>query len=103
MRVEIGLFVVEGVETVKADSDAGKVIVTGKVDPTKVRDNLVEKIRKKVELVSPQPKKEHGNEKENKDAKPNNKSENNKTQDQKNQGQRGWFIIGPQPLPPLFL
>ncbi|KAL5137147.1 Heavy metal-associated isoprenylated plant protein 3 [Glycine soja] len=79
----------QGVETVKADSDAGKVIVTGKVDPTKVRDNLVEKIRKKVELVSPQPKKELGNEKENKDAKPNNKSENNKTQDQKNQGQRG--------------
>uniref|UniRef100_A0A0R0HQB9 HMA domain-containing protein n=2 Tax=Glycine subgen. Soja TaxID=1462606 RepID=A0A0R0HQB9_SOYBN len=81
----------QGVETVKADSDAGKVIVTGKVDPTKVRDNLVEKIRKKVELVSPQPKKEHGNEKENKDAKPNNKSENNKTQDQKNQGQRVYY------------
>ena len=47
LRVEIGLFVVEGVETVKADSDAGKVTVTGKVDPTKVRDNLAEKIRKK--------------------------------------------------------
>ena len=83
MRVEIGLFVVEGVETVKADSDAGKVTVTGKVDPTKVRDNLAEKIRKKVELVSPQPKKEQENEKENKDAKANNKSENNKTQDKK--------------------
>ncbi|KAG4387166.1 hypothetical protein JHK82_031303 [Glycine max] len=73
----------QGVETVKADSDAGKVTVTGKVDPTKVRDNLAEKIRKKVELVSPQPKKEQENEKENKDAKANNKSENNKTQDKK--------------------
>lgn len=69
----------EGVETVKAESDAGKVTVTGKVDPTKVRDNLAEKIRKKVELVSPQPKKEKENEK---DPKPNNKSEN-KTQDKK--------------------
>ncbi|KAG4985515.1 hypothetical protein JHK84_033453 [Glycine max] len=69
----------QGVETVKAESDAGKVTVTGKVDPTKVRDNLAEKIRKKVELVSPQPKKEKENEK---DPKPNNKSEN-KTQDKK--------------------
>lgn len=72
-------FLLEGVETVKAESDAGKVTVTGKVDPTKVRDNLAEKIRKKVELVSPQPKKEKENEK---DPKPNNKSEN-KTQDKK--------------------
>ena len=33
-------FLLEGVETVKAESDAGKVTVTGKVDPTKVRERV---------------------------------------------------------------
>ncbi|XP_027347616.1 heavy metal-associated isoprenylated plant protein 3-like [Abrus precatorius] len=61
----------QGVETVKAESDAGKVTVTGKVDPAKVRDNLAEKLNKKVELITSQPKK-----KENKDTKPNNQSHN---------------------------
>ncbi|TKY67177.1 Copper-transporting ATPase 2 [Spatholobus suberectus] len=68
----------QGVEMVKAESDAGKVTVTGKVDPTKVRDNLKEKIKKNVEILSPQPKKEQ----ETKDTKPNNKSKN-KTHDKK--------------------
>ncbi|KAJ1384060.1 Heavy metal-associated domain, HMA [Sesbania bispinosa] len=68
----------KGVESVKAESDTGKITITGKVDPTKVRDNLAEKIKKKVELISPQPKKE----KENKDTETNNKSEK-KTDDKK--------------------
>lgn len=68
----------QGVEGVKAESDTGKITITGKVDPTKVRDNLAEKIKKKVELISPQPKKE----KENKDTETNNKSEK-KTDDKK--------------------
>ncbi|RDX99524.1 Heavy metal-associated isoprenylated plant protein 3, partial [Mucuna pruriens] len=73
----------QGVEKVELESDAGKVTVIGKVDPTKVREDLAQKMKKNVELVSPQPKKEK--EKENKDtkvSKPDNKSEN-KTHDKK--------------------
>ncbi|GAU45448.1 hypothetical protein TSUD_107400 [Trifolium subterraneum] len=66
---------IKGVETVKTESETGKVTVTGKVDPIKVRDNLAEKIKKKVELISPQPKKEKEN---------NNKSDEKKTDDKQN-------------------
>lgn len=45
-------------EDVKADSGANKLTVTGKVDPAKVRDRLAEKTKKKVDLISPQPKKD---------------------------------------------
>ncbi|OIV92367.1 hypothetical protein TanjilG_09965 [Lupinus angustifolius] len=50
----------EGVEDVKADISASKLIVIGKVDPAQVRDNLAAKTKKKVDLVSPQPKKDAG-------------------------------------------
>ncbi|KAK7262265.1 hypothetical protein RJT34_29831 [Clitoria ternatea] len=76
----------QGVETVKVDSDAGKLTVTGKLNPSKVRESLAEKINKKVELVSPQPKKEKEKEKEkeNKDTRTNNnKQSENKTHDKK--------------------
>ncbi|XP_061359442.1 heavy metal-associated isoprenylated plant protein 3-like [Gastrolobium bilobum] len=70
----------QGVETV--ESNAGKLTVTGKVDPTKLRDKLAEKMKKKVEVISPQPKKEK---EENKGTKTDNKSEkqtdNQKTKD----------------------
>ncbi|PNY17736.1 heavy metal transport/detoxification domain-containing protein [Trifolium pratense] len=73
---------IKGVETVKTESETGKVTVTGKVDPTKVRDNLAEKTKKKVELISPQPKKEKENNK--KENEPNNnKSDDKKTKDNK--------------------
>ncbi|KAJ7947866.1 Heavy metal-associated isoprenylated plant protein [Quillaja saponaria] len=49
----------EGVETVKAELDSNKLTATGKIDPVKIRDKLTEKIKKKVELISPQPKKEN--------------------------------------------
>ena len=52
------LLVVEGVEDVKTDCEANKVTVIGKVDPTKVRDRLAKKTKKKVDLISPQPKKD---------------------------------------------
>ncbi|BAT90522.1 heavy metal-associated isoprenylated plant protein 3-like [Vigna umbellata] len=68
----------QGVETVQADGDAGKVTVTGKIDAVKVRDNLAEKMKKKVEIVSPQPKKEK---EESKDAKANNKTQDKKNKD----------------------
>jgi predicted Zn-dependent peptidase len=60
---------------VKTESETGKVTVVGKVDPIKVRDNLAEKIKKKVELISPQPKKENGPN--------NNKSDEKKIDDKK--------------------
>ena len=50
-----------GVEEVKADRGANKLTVKGtNVDPTAIREKLEEKIKKKVELVSPQPKKDGG-------------------------------------------
>ncbi|KAL9296790.1 hypothetical protein ACSQ67_022686 [Phaseolus vulgaris] len=72
----------QGVETVKAEDGVGKVTVTGKVDPVKLRDNLAEKMKKKVEIVSPQTKKEKEKEKEeNKDTKANNKTQDKKNKD----------------------
>ncbi|WZZ38830.1 hypothetical protein YC2023_035089 [Brassica napus] len=82
---------IQGVETVKAESESGKVTVTGDVDPPKLRDRtghcptchspkpgllreqLEVKIKKKVELVSPQPNKEKEKEDNNKDSKDKNK------------------------------
>ncbi|XP_057785098.1 heavy metal-associated isoprenylated plant protein 6-like [Salvia miltiorrhiza] len=48
----------EGVEKVKADCDANKLTVTGNVDPAALRERVEYKTKKKVELISPQPKKE---------------------------------------------
>lgn len=50
----------EGVESVKTDSENDKLTVTGKVDPTALKERLEYKTKKKVELVSPQPKKDGG-------------------------------------------
>ncbi|KAL1541323.1 heavy metal-associated isoprenylated plant protein 6-like [Salvia divinorum] len=47
-----------GVETVKADCDAKKLTVTGNVDPLWLREKVEIKTNKKVELISPQPKKD---------------------------------------------
>lgn len=47
----------------KTDYTANKVTVTGKVDPTEIKEKLEQKIKKKVELVSPQPKKDGGGDK----------------------------------------
>ncbi|KAJ4907956.1 Heavy metal transport/detoxification superfamily protein [Raphanus sativus] len=41
----------QGVETVKAESETGKVTVTGVVDPAKLREQLEVKTKKKVELA----------------------------------------------------
>ncbi|EHA8590975.1 heavy metal-associated isoprenylated plant protein 3 [Cocos nucifera] len=43
----------EGVERVKADIGGGKLMVVGKVDPSKLRDRVAAKTHKKVDLVSP--------------------------------------------------
>ncbi|KAL9686149.1 hypothetical protein QQ045_023604 [Rhodiola kirilowii] len=47
-----------GVEGIKTNCDSNKLTVTGKVDPTKLRDSLAEKTNKKVELLTLLPKKE---------------------------------------------
>ncbi|CAL1372974.1 unnamed protein product [Linum trigynum] len=50
----------EGVEDVKTDCSANKLTVTGKVDPGRVKARVEEKMKKQVDIVSPQPKKEGG-------------------------------------------
>ncbi|CAN1134802.1 Heavy metal-associated isoprenylated plant protein 6, partial [Linum perenne] len=49
-----------GVEDARTDFASNKLTVTGKVDPGKVKARVEEKIKKSVEIISPQPKKEGG-------------------------------------------
>ncbi|KAG2333496.1 hypothetical protein Bca52824_004676 [Brassica carinata] len=74
---------IQGVKTAKADSETGKVTVTGDVDPAKLREQLVVKTKKKVELVSPKPnkEKEKDNNKESKEK--NTSKEDMKTEEKK--------------------
>lgn len=79
----------EGVEKVKADSTANKLTVVGKVDPTALRERVEYKTKKKVELLSPQLKKEGGDggataggDKKT-DVKPEKKAEEKKGDDKK--------------------
>lgn len=51
-------FHLSGVDTVKPEYGAHKLTVVGKVDPSKLREQLAGKLKKKVDLISPQPKKE---------------------------------------------
>lgn len=48
----------DGVDKVTTDCGANKVTVIGKVDPAAIKEKLEQKTKKKVELVSPQPKKD---------------------------------------------
>ncbi|KAK4432467.1 Heavy metal-associated isoprenylated plant protein 3 [Sesamum alatum] len=50
----------EGVEKVKAECEAKKLTVTGNVDPAWLRERVETKTKKKVELISPQPRKDAG-------------------------------------------
>lgn len=70
--------VVEGVQTVKADSDSGKLTITGNVEPLKLRDKLAEKTKKKVDILSPQPKKDTN------DSKSDKKKSDDKPEKKKN-------------------
>ncbi|GMH09832.1 hypothetical protein Nepgr_011673 [Nepenthes gracilis] len=47
----------DGVESVKADRGNNTLTVIGNVDPVKIKERVEEKTKKKVELISPQPKK----------------------------------------------
>ncbi|KAE8711178.1 AMP-dependent synthetase and ligase family protein isoform 1 [Hibiscus syriacus] len=74
----------EGVETVKTESNTNKVTVIGAVDPTAIKDNIAKKSKKKVDFVAPQPKKDDNIEekKEKKSDKDKNQGSGNK-QDKK--------------------
>ncbi|XP_004291641.1 PREDICTED: uncharacterized protein LOC101297986 [Fragaria vesca subsp. vesca] len=54
----------EGVDSVKPETGAHKLTVVGKVDPAKLREKLAGKLKKQVDLISPQPKKEKEKEKD---------------------------------------
>lgn len=61
----------------KAEIEANKLTVVGKkIDPSKLREKLFNKTKKKVDLISPQPKKE-------KDSKPNDDAQNNTSKSDK--------------------
>uniref|UniRef100_A0A2P2KGT1 HMA domain-containing protein n=1 Tax=Rhizophora mucronata TaxID=61149 RepID=A0A2P2KGT1_RHIMU len=67
----------DGVEDVKVDTAGNKLTVTGKVDPTTVKSRVEGKTKKKVDIVSPQPKKDAGGDKKS-DAKSDKKPEEKK-------------------------
>ncbi|XP_020212808.1 heavy metal-associated isoprenylated plant protein 6 isoform X2 [Cajanus cajan] len=71
---------IHGVEDVKADLSGNKLTVIGKIDPAEVRDKLADKTKKKVELVSPQPKKD-----DDAGAPPAKKPEEKKPEDKKSE------------------
>ncbi|KAK9291280.1 hypothetical protein L1049_009469 [Liquidambar formosana] len=64
---------IDGVKDAKADRPNNKLMVWGKVDVVKLREKLQEKTKKKVELISPQPKKDAKD--SGGDKKPDEKSE----------------------------
>ncbi|KAH7864465.1 hypothetical protein Vadar_029863 [Vaccinium darrowii] len=69
----------KGVEWVKGSDDgSNKLTVIGNVDPVNLREMLEKKTKKKVELVSPQPKKDKGKDKDGGDNKQEKKPEKEK-------------------------
>ncbi|KAL5565774.1 hypothetical protein UlMin_028938 [Ulmus minor] len=74
----------EGVQKAVVETDANKLTVIGKVDPSEVREKLAEKTGKKVDLVSPQPKKKEKDEKKDDNKKKADGNDNkNKADDKK--------------------
>lgn len=61
----------EGVEKVTTDSANNKITVTGTLEPERLRERVEFKTKKKVELVSPQPKQDD----KKPDAKPEKKAD----------------------------
>ena len=59
--IRFQLVIIVGVEEVKIGCGANKLTVKGtNLDPTAIREKLEKEIKKKFELVSPQPKKDGG-------------------------------------------
>ncbi|XP_027343989.1 heavy metal-associated isoprenylated plant protein 3 [Abrus precatorius] len=60
----------EGVESLKAESETGMLTITGKLDPSKLRDKLTSKMKKKVNLISPVPNNKEKDNKSKNNSKP---------------------------------
>ncbi|XP_074312036.1 heavy metal-associated isoprenylated plant protein 3-like [Silene latifolia] len=78
----------QGVESVKTDCSTNKLVVTGNVDPIKLKERVEEKMKKKVELVSLQPPvkpAKEGGEKKSDDKKPEEKKSEGKSDDKKSE------------------
>ncbi|TYI16150.1 hypothetical protein ES332_A08G234700v1 [Gossypium tomentosum] len=73
----------EGVETVKPEMSSNKVTVIGTADPTAIKEKLDKKTKKKVELISSQPKKD-----DNKEEKKEKKPDQQKNQDSDNKSDK---------------
>ncbi|XP_073062871.1 heavy metal-associated isoprenylated plant protein 6 [Primulina eburnea] len=73
----------EGVEKVKVDWSANKLTVTGNVDPSWLRERVETKTKKKVELISPQPKKDGGGGDKKSDEEPAEKKPEGKKAEEK--------------------
>ncbi|XP_023519157.1 heavy metal-associated isoprenylated plant protein 3-like [Cucurbita pepo subsp. pepo] len=72
----------EGVQTVKAEIEGNKLTVTGeKIDASKLLEKLSNKTKKKVDLISPQSKKE-------KDSKPKVKGDEDQTSSNNNKSDK---------------
>ncbi|KAI3461393.1 hypothetical protein Pfo_018056 [Paulownia fortunei] len=71
----------DGVDTVTIE-DGQNITVVGKMDPVKLREKVEQKTHKKVELISPQPKKD-GENKENAKGKENSGGDNAKQEKKK--------------------
>ncbi|XP_038992709.1 heavy metal-associated isoprenylated plant protein 3-like [Hibiscus syriacus] len=66
----------QGVETVKTEMSLNRVTVIGTMDPTAMKEKLVKKTKKKVDLVSPQPKKDDNKEEKKPDKEKKQDSDN---------------------------
>ncbi|XP_011094611.1 heavy metal-associated isoprenylated plant protein 6-like [Sesamum indicum] len=73
----------EGVEKVKADCAANKLTVTGNADPAWLRERVEYQEEEKVELVSPQPKKDAAGDKKADEKSSDKKAEEKKAEDKK--------------------
>ncbi|KAK1409774.1 hypothetical protein QVD17_36303 [Tagetes erecta] len=73
----------EGVESVKVDTAGNKLTVTGNVDPTRIKERVEYKTKKKAEIISPQPKKDAGAGDEKKQSPPEKKTDEKKSDDNK--------------------
>nr|XP_043613636.1 heavy metal-associated isoprenylated plant protein 3-like [Erigeron canadensis] len=57
-KVKKSVRYMQGVESVKADSKSNKLTIIGKVNPIHIKERVEYKTKKKVEIISPKPKKE---------------------------------------------
>ncbi|KAH7853709.1 hypothetical protein Vadar_005745 [Vaccinium darrowii] len=95
---------IEGVESVKGGAELTKLTVSGKIDPVKLRDVVEQKTKRKVQLVSPLPKKDNkekdgGGEGEKKaEGKPEKKPDDKKS---KEHGGDQWYEFDDNRVSPV--